>query len=209
MMCANFDQLKNEVVELDSAGIDIFHCDVMDGIFVPNIAMGLIDIKTIRKNTDRIIDVHLMIENPGQKLQWFFDAGADLIFIHPESERYISKTLLEIKSKGKLSGLAVNPDTTVDSLIEVLKYTDYLLIMTVNPGFAGQSFMESIDNKILRFLELKSKFGYKIILDGSMTPERIKFYSSLGCDGFVLGTSSLFGKNQTYTEIIDSLRKCN
>lgn len=148
MMCANFDELKNEVEALDKAGADIFHCDIMDGTFVPNITMGIGDIKTIRRHTKKLIDCHLMIENPLQKVDWFIDAGADLIYIHPESERYVVKTLAHIKERGKLAGIAVNPDTSIETIQEVLNLCDYVMVMTVNPGFAGQKFIEFTKNKI-------------------------------------------------------------
>jgi len=97
MMCANYEALKEDVIKLDDAGIDIFHCDIMDGSFVPNITMGLMDFKVIRANTDKLIDVHLMVENPSSKVDWFIEAGADIIYIHPESERYVVKTLAQMK----------------------------------------------------------------------------------------------------------------
>ena len=104
MMCADYGCLAEEIKALDEAGVDIFHCDIMDGTFVPNITMGLMDLKTIRKYTKKPVDVHLMIENPGEKVDWFLDAGADIVYIHPESERYVVKTLAHIKSRGAAAG---------------------------------------------------------------------------------------------------------
>ena len=104
MMCADYGRLAEEIKALDEAGVDIFHCDIMDGTFVPNITMGLMDLKTIRKYTKKPVDVHLMIENPGEKVDWFLDAGADIVYIHPESERYVVKTLAHIKSRGAAAG---------------------------------------------------------------------------------------------------------
>ncbi|WP_057489941.1 ribulose-phosphate 3-epimerase [Streptococcus orisasini] len=207
IMCADFGKLRQEVRELDQAGVDIFHCDVMDGSFVPNMAMGMMAIETVRRNTDKMVDCHLMIENPSSKIDWFIDAGADLIYIHPESERYVSKTLAYIKSRGKLAGLAVNPDTAPMAVAEVLHLCDYLLIMTVNPGFAGQQFLVTVKEKIKMFLEMKKKYHYKVIIDGACSPQIIAELSKMGCDGFVLGTSALFGKEKTYHELIKELRK--
>ena len=198
MMCADYGRLKEEVKELDQAGVDIFHCDVMDGTFVPNMTMGIMDIQTIRKYTDKIIDCHLMIENPSNKVDWFMDAGADLIYIHPESERYVVKTLAHIKENGKLAGIAVNPDTSIESIEEMLNLCDYVMVMTVNPGFAGQKFIDFTKNKIDKLVKLKQKYGFKITIDGACSPQVIKELSDRGCDGFVLGTSALFGKNKSY-----------
>lgn len=153
MMCANYGQLKKEIESLSHAGVDIFHCDVMDGTFVPNITMGLMDIKTIRKYTNKMIDCHLMIENPSQKVDWFIDAGADLIYIHPESERYVVKTLAHIKERGKLAGIAINPDTSIETVKEMFYLCDYVMIMTVNPGFAGQKFIDFTKEKIKKLLK--------------------------------------------------------
>lgn len=207
MMCADFDSLKIEVENLDESGIDIFHCDVMDGTFVPNFTMGINDIKTIRKNTNKLVDCHLMVENPSSKIDLFIDAGVDLLYIHPESERYVSKTLNYIKSKGKLAGLAINPDTSIESINEILPYCDYILVMTVNPGFAGQNFIESTLSKIEKLIDLRSKFSYKIMIDGACSPQVIKKLSRLGCDGFILGTSALFGKEKSYKHIVKELQK--
>lgn len=206
MMCANYGTLMKEVKELDKAGIDIFHCDVMDGNFVPNITMGLMDIKTIRNYTKKMIDVHLMVENPLSKIQLFIDAGVDLIYIHPESERYVIKTLLEIKSKGVLAGIAINPDTSIDTVKEMLNVCDYVMVMTVNPGFAGQKFLDFTKNKINKLIKLKSKYDFKIIIDGACSLNVIKEFSCLGVDGFILGTSSLFNQRDDYKTCIKGIR---
>lgn len=207
MMCANFDELKNEVEALDKAGADIFHCDIMDGTFVPNITMGIGDIKTIRRHTKKLIDCHLMIENPLQKVDWFIDGGADLIYIHPESERYVVKTLAHIKERGKLAGIAVNPDTSIETIQEVLNLCDYVMVMTVNPGFAGQKFIEFTKNKINKLIKLKKEYDFKIIIDGACSPDVIKELGNLGCDGFVLGTSALFNQGKSYQELIGELKE--
>ena len=142
MMCADYGRLAEEIKALDEAGVDIFHCDIMDSTFVPNITMGLMDLKTIRKYTKKPVDVHLMIENPGEKVDWFLDAGADIVYIHPESERYVVKTLAHIKSRGAAAGIAINPDTSLATVEEMLNLCDYVMVMTVNPGFAGQKFIQ-------------------------------------------------------------------
>lgn len=206
MMCANYDNLAQEVKDLDLAGTDIFHCDIMDGAFVPNMTMGIQDIKCIRRNTDKMIDCHLMIENPGNSIQLFLDAGCDLIYIHPESERYVVRTLSAIHAAGRKTGLAVNPDTSIETIQEMLNLVDYVMVMTVNPGFAGQKYIDFVTDKIKKLVELKKTYGFKIIVDGACSPEKIKELSELGVEGFVLGTSALFGKEEDYKTILSRLK---
>lgn len=207
MMCADYGNLKNEILALDVAGVDIFHCDVMDGSFVPNMTMGIMDIKTIRKYTNKMVDAHLMIENPSTKIDMFIEAGVNLIYIHPEAERYVIKTLAYIKSKGLLAGLAINPDTSIETIQEMLNLVDYVMVMTVNPGFAGQPFLDFITEKIKKLVALKKERNFKIMIDGAMSPSKIKEMSELGADGFILGTSSLFGKNENYESTIRYLEE--
>ena len=207
MMCADYGRLAEEVKALDRAGSDIFHCDIMDGTFVPNVTMGLMDVRTIRSHTDKKVDVHLMIENPGEKVDWFLDAGVDIIYIHPESERYVVKTLAHIKERGGEAGIAVNPDTGVSGITELLNLCDYVMIMTVNPGFSGQKFIEFTKKKLDELAGLKAEYGFRLMIDGACSPEIIKETGALGVEGFVLGTSALFGKEQTYAEIIPELRR--
>ena len=206
LMCVDFLNLKEDICKLDAAGVDIYHCDIMDGTFVPNITLGVNDIKAVKKCTNKMIDCHLMIENPASKVDWFIDAGVDLIYIHPESERYVVKTLAHIKDRGIFAGIAINPDTSIESIKEILNLCDYVLVMTVNPGFAGQKFIDFTKEKINELVKLKEKYGYKIVIDGACSPKVIKELSEIGCDGFVLGTSALFGKEKSYSELIKELR---
>lgn len=206
LMCADYGNLRATVEELDAAGIDIFHCDVMDGSFVPNFAMGLEDIKAVRAATNKLVDVHLMVENPASKVELFAAAGADIIYIHPESERYVVKILAAIKSLGKSAGIAVNPDTSISEVEEMLNLCDYVMVMTVNPGFAGQSFIEFTNDKVRRLAALKERFGFELMIDGACSPERVRDLSAIGADGFILGTSALFGKDAGYEECLRRLR---
>lgn len=206
MMCASYENLQKDVKDLDNAGIDIFHCDIMDGSFVPNFAMGLNDIKAIRACTDKLIDCHLMIENPLSKIDLFIDAGADIVYIHPESERYVTKALASIKEKGKFAGLVLNPDTSIEMIWEMLPLVDFVMIMTVNPGYAGQPFLQFTREKIKKLLLFKDKFQFKVMIDGACSPDIIDEYSKIGCDGFILGTSALFGKSAGYAETIKTIR---
>ena len=207
MMCANYGHLAAEVRALDDAGVDIFHCDIMDGSFVPNFTMGVMDVQTIRRYTDKPVDCHLMIENPGSKVDWFIRAGANIVYIHPESERYVVKTLAHIKEMGAAAGIAVNPDTSVASISEILNLCDYVMVMTVNPGFAGQGFIDFTRRKVQQLAELKEQYGYRLMIDGHCSPDVIEDLSAVGADGFILGTSALFRKGRSYTELISALRE--
>ena len=206
MMCADLGHLAREVRDLDAAGVDAFHCDVMDGCFVPNITLGLNDIRAIKAHTKKPVDAHLMILDPLSKLDLFIEAGADIIYIHPEAERFPAKALQVIRDAGRRAGLAVNPDTPVSVVQDILPLVDYLMVMTVNPGFAGQAFLDFTLPKVKRFAELKKRHGYRLVIDGACSPERIAQLSDLGADAFVLGTSALFGKGD-YVVNIRRLRR--
>lgn len=206
IMCANFSNLEREIKALDNAGVDIFHIDIMDGLFVPNFAMGLQDFEYIRSMTDKLIDVHLMIKNPGRYVEMFADKGADIIYIHPESENNVARTLEKIKVKEKKAGIALNPGTSVSSIKELLNIADYVMVMTVNPGFSGQNFLNYTISKIEELSKLSEKYNFKLMVDGAISPQKINSLSKIGVNGFILGTSSLFNKEESYSEIIKKLR---
>lgn len=207
MMCADYASLEKEVRMLDEAGADIFHVDVMDGAFVPNFGMGPQDLQCVRRSTKKPVDVHLMIQNPGQYVDLFAGLGADILYIHPEADLHPARTLDKIRAAGKHAGLAVNPGTSLETVRELLPLTEYLLVMTVNPGFAGQKYVEHVTDKIRRFAALRETYPYHIMVDGAISPQRIAELSRVGAEGFVLGTSSVFGKGRPYGEIFDELRK--
>lgn len=207
MMCANFAALEKEVVALDQAGTDIFHLDFMDGQFVPNFAMGIQDLETIRKSTNKLVDVHLMIENPGRYVEKFAEMGVDIIYVHPESDPQITRTLDLIKNQQKKVGIAINPGTSVATIHELLPLVDYVMVMTVNPGFSGQKYLPFVDKKILELTALKADYAFKVMVDGAISPKKIEQLSKIGVDGFVLGTSALFNKDQSYEAILTELKK--
>lgn len=207
MMCADFTKLKQEVHDLDHAGTDIFHIDIMDGSFVPNFGMGLQDFEMIRNETTTRVDVHLMIQNPSQYVKMFAEMGADIIYIHPESEIQVARTLDLIHQLGKKAGIAINPGTSFYQVVELLPLVDYVMIMTVNPGFAGQKYLEYVNEKIKQFVEVKSPFEFELMVDGAISREKITTLSKIGVDGFVLGTSALFGKEESYQKIIEAIKK--
>lgn len=206
MMCANYENLKQEVQRLDAAGTDIFHVDIMDGSFVPNYALGLGDLQCIRRNTKKLVDVHLMVERPDIAVDIFAKEGVDIIYVHPETDQHIAKTLGKISSAGIAPGIAINPGTSIETVIELLPLVDYILVMTVNPGFAGQPYLDFVDRKIKNLAELKTKYGFKIIIDGAISAPKIKVLADIGVDGFVLGTAALFGKEEPYSVVIKELK---
>lgn len=206
MMCANYANLQQEIEQLESAGIDVFHMDVMDGRFVPTFGMGLQDVELICKVASKPADVHLMIEEPGNYVEMFARMGVEIIYIHPETDKNPVKVLQRIRDCGKKAGIAVSPGTAVATIEPLLSLVDYIMVMTVHPGFAGQKYLDFVDGKIDSLLKLKGKYHYEILIDGACSPQRIQAWSSKGVKGFVLGTSALFGKERTYNQIVPELR---
>lgn len=209
MMCANFAHLQTEVEELDHAGADIFHMDIMDGQFVPNFGMGLQDYELVRQKTNKPIDAHLMIMNPGKYVEKFADLGANLIYFHPEADLQPARTAGKIHDLGCKVGVALNPGTAVTSVSELLHLADYILVMTVNPGFAGQAYLPYVDEKIKQLVALKEKYHFEITVDGAISPTRVHDLAAIGVDNFVLGTSALFGKQESYQTLLANLREGN
>ncbi len=206
MMCCDIGNLEQEIINLEQADIDIFHIDVMDGHYVSNLGIGFQEIEYISKAAERWIDVHLMVNNPEQYISQLIDLGINIIYIHPETTNHPIRLLAEIRNKGAQPGIAISPNIAVEQISELLPYVDFILIMTVSPGFAGQSYLKSVDRKIERLLTMSKDNDYKVVLDGALDYETIKAKAELGVDGFVLGTSVLFGKEQTYKQIIKELR---
>ncbi|MFF6458681.1 ribulose-phosphate 3-epimerase [Staphylococcus aureus] len=208
MMCADFGSLSTEISNLEEAGVTGYHIDIMDGQFVPNFGMGLQDLEFIRKSTKKPIDVHLMVNNPNNHINLFANIGVDIIYIHPEADMHPARTLQKIKQKNIKPGIALNPGTSIESIKPLLNIVDYVMIMTVNPGFAGQKYLNYVDYKIDELVEMsfKSRFNYDVLVDGAISPERIDNLSTKGVKGFVLGTSSLFGKNKDYATLINNLK---
>lgn len=206
MMCSDFSSLEAEVERLDRAGIDIFHLDIMDGHFVPNFGMGLQDVEIIRKLTNKLVDVHLMIDNPGEYVEKFADLGIDIIYFHPEADTHPARTIDKIKKKQKKVGIAINPGTSIALIEELLPMIDYVMVMTVNPGFAGQVYLNYVDRKIKRLACLKHNYDYQLMVDGAISEEKILTLGQLGVDGFVLGTSALFGKEESYEELVSKYK---
>ena len=206
MMCADFGDLAGEVSRLEQAGADMFHLDVMDGQFVPNYGMGLQDVEYICSHASIPCDVHMMCMTPGNYVEKFAALGAKLIYIHAEADAHAARTLQKIKDAGAKAGLAINPGTSVAAIEPLLNLADYVLAMTVNPGFAGQKYLPFVDEKLAELAQKKARYGYKLVIDGACSPQVIARLNPQGVDGFVLGTSALFGKGRSYAEIMPELR---
>jgi ribulose-phosphate 3-epimerase len=207
MMCADFEHLKEQVRALDDAGVDVFHMDVMDGHYVPNVALGVEDFKAIRKLTKTPMDIHLMVDNPDDYISIFAPMNPQIIYVHPDTAPMVTRTLASLKEKGIHPGIAINPGISFEQVQELLPLVDYVLVMTVNPGFAGQPFLDYTLPKIKRFVEAKAQHSFTLFVDGAISPERVKKLSELGVDGFVVGTSALFGKEQSYQTILSQLKE--
>ena len=211
MMCANYGHLARKVKELENAGIDSFHIDIMDGRFVANFAMSLNDLSYIAKTTNKPLDVHLMVEHPNNTVELFIRnlRKGDTIYIHPEAEYHPSATLLKIINAGMVPGIAINPGTSIETIMEMLRIVDKVLVMSVNPGDAGQMYLPYVGQKIDRLLKLKDEMEFKIYWDGACSREKVLEYAPKGVDGFVLGTTLLFGKDRPYKDIINDIRALN
>ena len=208
MMCADYGNLEREVRELDEGGIDSFHIDIMDGRYVPNFAMSLNDMRYIRSATKKPLDVHLMIEHPNNTVTLFADAlrEGDTIYIHPEAEYHPSTTLQKIINAGITPGIAINPGASVENVRMLLKNVKKGLVMSVNPGNAGQMFLPYIKDKYTELLRIKDDMHFDIYWDGACGEDKIRGYAPLGVKGFVLGTTLLFGQDRPYGETLNRIR---
>ena len=197
ILSADFSQLGNEIQDLEKAGADLIHIDVMDGHFVPNITIGPEVIKKLRKYTSLPFDVHLMISPVHNFIKNFADAGADIITIHPEATIDLISSIKKIKSYNKKVGISLNPETSVDKVLSVLNIIDLVLVMSVNPGFGGQKFIEnSVDKiKLLRKEIDEKKLKVQIEIDGGINFENSKRAKKAGADILVSGTT-IFEENE-------------
>ncbi|MNK08731.1 Ribulose-phosphate 3-epimerase [compost metagenome] len=211
ILSADFAKLGQEIAEVEQAGAEWLHVDVMDGHFVPNITLGPLVVEAIKPHTNLFMDVHLMIENPDAYIPAFAKAGADLITVHAEACVHLHRVIHLVKEQGVKVGVAINPGTPVSVLSEVIEDLDLVLVMTVNPGFGGQSFISGTVRKIRELNELKKQMGLNDLLievDGGITAQTAPLVVEAGAEVLVAG-SAVFGRSDragAIAEIRNSVR---
>ena len=207
ILSADFLRLEQEIKAVADAGADMFHVDVMDGHFVPNITIGPMIVQAARKATALPLDVHLMISNPAAFVDSFADAGADIITVHTEADNHLFRTIDAIKSRGKKAGVSLNPSTPLAAVEHLIRAIDLLLIMTVNPGFGGQSYIAAMDEKIraARAMIVKSGRQVDLEVDGGVKAGNARHVVELGANILVMGTEIFHAQN--YQEKMREVRE--
>ena len=207
ILSADFARLGEEIAAIDAAGADYIHVDVMDGHFVPNISFGPLVMASVRKLTAKPFDVHLMIAPVDPYIAAFAKAGADIITVHAEAGPHLHRTLQAIKAEGKKAGVAINPGTPVSTLENVIGDIDLLLVMSVNPGFGGQSFIPEALNKLRQAKALIGDRAIDLEVDGGVTPDNAQSIIAAGANVLVAGSSVYAGNDaSTYAARIAALR---
>jgi ribulose-phosphate 3-epimerase len=211
IMCANFANLGRDIQELEAAGVEYLHFDIMDGSFVPNYTMGPDIMRALRKITDIPFDVHLMIDKPQDKLSYFEFQKGDLVSVHQEATVHLQRTLMKIRETGAGAAVALNPATPLSVIEDVLDDINAVLIMTVNPGYAGQKLVPSTLGKISRLRAMLDASGHsdvEIEVDGNVSFENAVRMRDAGASIYVAGTSSIFIKNMSIPDASKKLRGC-
>ena len=208
ILSADFSQLGNEIKRLEEAGADMIHVDVMDGHFVPNLTIGPPVIKSLRKYTNLIFDVHLMISPVHKYIKDFADAGANIITIHPEATENLKESINLIRSLNKKVGVSLNPNSEIDLIKDTLKDIDLVLIMSVHPGFGGQKFIPDVIKKIekLKLIKNEKNFNFDIEVDGGINFENSKSVIEAGANILVSGTTIFKSNNGDIKKNIDTLK---
>lgn len=204
ILSADYGKLKDEIEALEKAGADMIHMDIMDGHYVPNLTFGPAVVRQLRPYSSLPFDVHLMVENPDEMIPWFAEAGADIITVHAEVCPHLDRTLSSIRSLGIKAGVSLNPATPESVLSYVLDKIDLVLVMSVNPGFGGQSFIESQLEKIANIKEMRGGRNIAIEVDGGINPLTSSECIATGADILVAGTSVFAGGD--YKKNIEALR---
>lgn len=199
ILSADFSKLESEIKLVEKAGVQGIHCDIMDGHFVPNISYGPMIVSTVNRITDLPLDVHLMIDNCDYFIKEFANAGADYISVHFENNIHLHRTVSLIKSFDLKAGVAINPSTPIKQLEDILPFVDYVLIMSVNPGYGGQKFIDTSIEKIktLRKIIESKNYNCHIQVDGGIDAGNIKIIKKVGADMFVAGASIYRAKDKT------------
>ena len=207
ILSADFTRLADQVHEAEEAGVDYIHVDVMDGHFVPNITIGPLVVKALRPITKLPLDVHLMIENPEFYIEDFSKAGANIITVHQEATPHLHRTIQQIHDLGIKAGVSINPSTSVKTLDEIICDVDLILVMSVNPGFGGQSYIHSCTNKIRKVREMLDNRGVSADLevDGGVNVDTVNEVISAGANAFVAG-SAIFNDKNSVAENVSALR---
>lgn len=209
ILAADFKNLSDDITKADQAGAQYIHIDVMDGDFVPSISFGMPVIKSIRSCTKKVFDVHLMVSNPERYIDDFIEAGADIITIHAEACKHIDRTLNYIKQKGIKAGIALNPATPLSSLDYVLELPDMILVMTVNPGFGGQVFIDGMLHKVSKLRGMLNDKGLNtdIQVDGGITPSNVGKVMQAGANVIVAGSAIFNGDIKENTKSFIQIMK--
>ena len=210
LMCADLLNLGSQIRELESAGVDYLHLDVMDSVFVPNITLGIDTVNQIKAYTKLPIDVHLLVDKPSRIIRSLNFGEGDFVTIHSECTERIMENVAYIKQKGASFGLALNPDTTIEEVSKYLPYVDMINIMLIVPGFAGSTLIHGIMEKVKNTRDYLDEHGYKEILievDGSVSNERAEILKNYGASMFVCGTSSVFKKNQRFNNTVSLFKE--
>jgi ribulose-phosphate 3-epimerase len=207
ILAADFANLAREIAGVESAGAHAIHLDVMDGHFVPNITVGLPVVKSIRKITNLPLDAHLMIDNPERFLDEFIQAGVNWLSVHVEADKHLDRTLHYVRENGVRAGVAINPGTSLSTLDEVLALADYVLIMTVNPGFGGQKFIPSMIKKISRLKEIivSNNYRARIEVDGGIDTSNLHEVLAAGAEMIVSG-SAIFSAQKDASEVVREMK---
>jgi ribulose-phosphate 3-epimerase len=208
ILSADFGRLAEEIQQVERAGADWIHVDVMDGRFVPNITIGPLVVEAVRRSTGLLVDVHLMIAEPERYVEDFARAGADAITVHAEATTHLQRTLQQIRALGKAAGVSLNPHTPEHVLRYVLDDLDLVLVMTVNPGFGGQSFLSSVVPKIsaIQTMLQASRSSACIEVDGGVAPGTAALVAAAGARALVAG-SAIFSKKPDYQAVITAMRQ--